>query len=123
MPSATPPPAIVHAMPRPAPGRHVVVAIPEHPRDAVRVGDVYVVPLFDGKISFVAAPLRDAGTVRIAYHSFQIAEKVWVGSNRGEAFLVKGTGNGTVLVLLVAKQLGQPCVSCRTVHYFLRAAP
>lgn len=101
----------------------VVIASPEHAYDRVRVGDTYVVPLFDGQIADVVAPVKNLGAVHIGYQSFTLTSDVHVGSNRGEAFRVTGPGNGTILVALRASQLKMQCVSCRTVHYFFRASP
>jgi len=115
MPAATPPPIISAATP--APHRAYVVAQPEHPRDAIRVGDVYLVPVYDGKVSYVAGPLKDAGHATIPYRSFSLGS-VRLGSNRAEAFRVTGTGYATVLVVLTAAAYKQVCASCRTVHFF-----
>lgn len=97
------------------------MATPEHAYDRVRVGDVYVVPLFDGSVSEVVAPVRALGVVTIPYRWFTVMGAVRVGSDRGEAFRVTGTGHGTILVALRATQLAQQCLSCRTVHYFLKS--
>ncbi len=115
MPVATPPPIVRAATP--APHRAYVIAQPEHPRDAIRVGDVYLVPVYDGKVSYVAGPLKDAGHATIPYRSFSLGS-VRLGSNRAEAFRVTGSGDATVLVVLTAAAYKQVCVSCRTVHFF-----
>ena len=106
-----------------AAGHPVLVATPEHAFDQVHVGDTYVVPLFDGQVADVVAPVKKLGIVQIAYHSFGLTNSVHVGSNRGEAFLITGTGHGTILVALRGPQLAIQCASCRTVHYFFRASP
>lgn len=106
-----------------AAGHRVLIATPEHAYDQVHVGDTYVVPLFDGQVADVVAPVKNLGIVQIAYHSFTLTNSVRVGSNRGEAFRVTGTGHGTILVALRAPQLAMQCASCRTVHYFFRASP
>jgi hypothetical protein len=103
--------------------RGVVIASPEHAYDRIHVGQTYVVPLFDGKIADVVAPVKDLGVVQIGYQSFALTNDVHVGSNRGQAFRVTGPGNGTILVALRAPQLKMRCASCRTVHYFFRASP
>jgi hypothetical protein len=115
MPVASPPPIVSKATP--APHHAYVVAQPEHPRDAIRVGDVYLVPVYDGKVSYVAGPLKDAGHATIPYRSFSLGS-VRVGSNRAEAFRVTGTGYATVLIVLTAAAYKQVCASCRTVHFF-----
>lgn len=106
-----------------AAGHRVLTATPEHAFDQVHVGDTYVVPLFDGQVADVVAPVKKLGIVKIAYHWFTLTNSVHVGSNRGEAFLITGTGHGTILVALRAPELAMTCASCRTVHYFLRALP
>jgi hypothetical protein len=115
MPVATPPPIVSAATP--APHRAYVIAQPEHPRDAIRVGDVYLVPVYDGKVSYIAGPLKDAGHATIPYRSFSLGS-VHLGSNRAEAFRVTGDGDATVLVVLTAAAYKQVCASCRTVHFF-----
>jgi hypothetical protein len=104
-------------------GHHVLIATPEHAYDQVHVGDTYVVPLFDGQVADVVGPVKKLGIVQIAYHSFTLTNSVQVGSDRGEAFRITGTGHGTILVALRAPQLAMQCASCRTVHYFFRALP
>lgn len=103
-------------------GHPAIIASPEHAYDQVHVGDTYVVPLFDGQVADVVAPVKRLGIVQVAYHSFSLTHDVHVGSNRGEAFRVTGTGYGTILVALRAPQLAMQCASCRTVHYFFRAS-
>jgi hypothetical protein len=115
MPAAPPSPIVAKATP--APYRHYVIGVPEHPRDALRVGDVYLVPLYDGKISDAFGPLKAAGPATIPYRSFSLGS-VRLGSNRAEAYRVTGTGYATVLVMLTAAAYKQVCASCRTVHFF-----
>jgi hypothetical protein len=115
MPVASPPPIVSTATP--APHRAYAIGRPEHPRDAIRVGDVYLVPVYDGKVSYVAGPLKDAGRATIPYRSFSLGS-VRLGSNRAEAFRVTATGYATVLVVLTAAAYKQVCLSCRTVHFF-----
>jgi hypothetical protein len=119
MPLASPPPIVAKATP--APQRAYVIAKPEHPRDALRVGDVYLVPLYDGRISNAVGHLVDAGPATIPYRSFSLGS-VRLGSNRAEAYRVTGIGYATVLVLLTASAYKQVCASCRTVHFFADVA-
>jgi hypothetical protein len=118
MPIATPPPIVSPATP--APHRSYVIGVPEHPRDALRVGDVYLVPLYDGHISDAVGPLKDAGHATIPYRSWSL-DSLRLGSTRAEAFRVTGTGYATVLVVLTAAAYKQVCASCRTVHFFANA--
>jgi hypothetical protein len=106
-----------------AAGHRALVATPEHAFDQVHIGDTYVVSLFDGQVADAVARVKKLGIVQIAYHSFAVTNSVHVESNRGEAFLMTGTGHGTTLVALRAPKLAIQCARCRTVHYFFRASP
>jgi hypothetical protein len=108
----------------------VVVARPEVPT-IVRVGQTLVIPLYDGEIGprwhEFAAGLQDLGERRIAAHSLRRDMPMVsafggyeASSERGEAFLVKGSGGGSVNVTLRLPEYKDRCVSCRTVHFFYR---
>jgi hypothetical protein len=114
----------------------VVVARPEDSAgNVVHVGQVLVIPLYDGKITLgpgMASGLRFVGHRRIRKHDLledlriqDLRMKSAYGgydaaSDRGEAFLVEQRGGGSLNVTLRLPQYKDRCVSCRTVHFFYR---
>jgi hypothetical protein len=95
----------------------------------VRVGQVLIVPLYDGDISEgksgLPRGLRLLGKVTIPKHALLSDLKMPsafggydAASNVGEAFMVTQPGRGSINVLLGLPQLKESCVSCRTVHFY-----
>jgi hypothetical protein len=114
-------------------GSQVVVARPEVFNDnVVHVGQTLVVPLYDGKLvglrRGLPSGLRLLGQRRIRKHDLlrDVGNRSMFGgydasSERGAAFIVEGPGGGSINVRLRLPQLKDPCVSCRTVHFYYRA--
>ena len=109
----------------------VIVAKPESP-NVVRVGQTFVIPLYDGKIAPLGygfgQGLRFVGIRRINTHDLlrDVGSQSAFGgydasSDRGAAFIVERIGGGSVNVTLRLPQLKDRCVSCRTVHFYYRA--
>src|ERR1700694_170859 len=110
----------------------VVVARPEVSNEnVVHVGQTLVIPLYDGKIAPLghgyAKGLRRAGQLRIHRHDLRrdVGNRSIFGgydaaSDRGEGFIVERPGAGSINVTLRLPQLKDPCVSCRTVHFYYR---
>jgi hypothetical protein len=96
-----------------------VVATREH-RVTVRQNAVLAFPLYDGQLASAGPGLRDLGT---ALMDAPLA--ISVGTHRARSarahiFQVRGSHGttGAVTVRLRLASLAEPCVSCRTVHYF-----
>jgi hypothetical protein len=112
---------------------HVVVARPEVSNgNVVHVGQMLVVPLYDGSISPLsrgyASGLRFIGQRRIPNRDLlrDLGNPSMFGgydaaSDRGEAFIVQRRGAGSINVTLRLPRLKEQCVSCRTVHFYYRA--
>jgi hypothetical protein len=110
---------------------HVVVARPESSNgNLVHVGQMLVIPLYDGSISPLsrgyASGLRFIGRRRISQHDLlgDLGNRSMFGgydaaSNRGDAFIVERPGAGSINVTLRLPRLKDRCVSCRTVPFLL----
>lgn len=109
-----------------------VVARPEKPNaNVVRVGQMLIIPLYDGRISVgegeLPAGLRLVGKITIPHHDLlhDLQDRSAFGgfdasSNVGEAFIMRRPMRGSINVLLTLPQLKEKCVSCRTLHFFYR---
>ena len=112
---------------------NVVVLRPEASNvNVVTVGQTLVVPLYDGEIQtprrYYEPGLRHVGPRRIRKHDLFVdlgTRDAFGGydasSERGEAFIVERSGRGSINVTLRLPQFHEPCVSCRTVHFFYLA--
>jgi len=109
-----------------------VVARPEVSNaNVVHLGQILVIPLYDGKLAprwhGSAEGLRYVGERRIRKHELlrDLGSRPAFGyaasSKRGAAFVVEQSGGGSINVLLRLPQLKERCASCRTVHFFYRA--
>jgi hypothetical protein len=96
-----------------------IVAAREH-QVSLRRNAIVAFPLYDGKLTVISAPgLRDLGPAYL-HSKPMVSIGGIVRSNRAEMFAVIGHPGetGVVTVVLRLPQLGERCVSCRTVHYF-----
>jgi len=130
------PPAIV--TPSPAHPTPAVIIASQCRDEIVRIGDIVVIPLFDGAIA--GSPtgsfkLEHVGHVRIAprdlfagctlapaeLQSYKNAG-MDAQSDRAEAFRVIGAGHGVIQVVVRLPHFKEACASCRDVRYVFGTA-
>jgi hypothetical protein len=96
-----------------------VVAAREQ-RVTVRQNAVVAFPLYDGRLATAGAGLRDLGTAQMDAPLTISVGTHRARSARAQVFQVAGRHGmtGVVTIRLRLASLADPCVSCRTVHYF-----
>jgi hypothetical protein len=131
------PPAIV--TPSPAHVTPAVVVVSQCSDETVDVGDIVVIPIFDGDVAGPPAgsfKLEDLGRVRIAprdlfagcamtpaeLQSYKTAG-MDARSDRAEAFRVVGRGHGVIHVIVRLPHFKDACASCRDVRYTFGTQP